>query len=68
MLKVVVIDCCEYCDSEAYLYAGEYRDEYEERPVHLPCQACKGIGEREKQAHSTEQQIQTIGTSVAGVT
>ena len=22
MLKVVVIDRCEYCDGEAYLYAG----------------------------------------------
>jgi len=38
MLKVLVIDRCEYCDCEAYVYGGEYKDEYEERPVYLPCQ------------------------------
>ena len=48
MLKVVVIDRCEYCDGEAYLYAGEYKDEEIERPVYQACPACKGAGEREK--------------------
>ena len=48
MLKVVVIDRCEYCDGEAYLYAGEYKDGDVERPVYQACQACKGAGEREK--------------------
>lgn len=48
MLKVVVYDRCEFCDGEAYVYAGEYKDENEERPVYLPCHACKGKGEREK--------------------
>ena len=35
-------------DGEAYLYAGEYKDEDVERPVYQACQACKGTGEREK--------------------
>ena len=48
MLKVVVIDRCEYCDGEAYLYAGEYKDGNVERPVYQACPACKGAGEREK--------------------
>ena len=48
MLKVVVIDRCEYCDGEAYLYSGEYKDEEIERPVYQACPACKGAGEREK--------------------
>ena len=47
MLKVVVIDRCEYCDGEAYLFAGEYRDGDIERPVYQACPACKGAGERE---------------------
>ena len=48
MLKVLVIDRCEYCDGEAYVYAGEYKDEEDEHPVYLPCQGCKGSGEMEK--------------------
>jgi len=48
MLKVLVIDRCEYCDGEAYLYAGEYKDGDVERPVYQACPACKGAGEREK--------------------
>ena len=48
MLKVLVIDRCEYCDGEAYLYAGEYKDGDVERPVYQACSACKGAGEREK--------------------
>ena len=48
MLKVLDIDCCEYCDGEAYLYAGEYKDGDVERPVYQAWQACKGAGEREK--------------------
>jgi hypothetical protein len=48
MLKVVVIDRCEYCDGEAYLYVGEYKDGDVERPVYQACQACKGSGELEK--------------------
>ena len=47
-MKVIVIDRCEYCDGEAYLYAGEYKDEEIERPVYQACPACKGAGEREK--------------------
>jgi hypothetical protein len=49
MLKVLVIDTCEWCQGEAYVYAGEYKDEYEERPVYQPCHVCKGSGEMEKQ-------------------
>jgi hypothetical protein len=48
MLKVLVFDRCEFCDGEAYVYAGEYKDEHEERPVYLPCHACKGSGEKER--------------------
>jgi len=48
MLKVLVIDRCENCDGEAYLYASEYKDVDVERPVYQACPACKGSGEREK--------------------
>ena len=48
MLKVVVFDSCEFCDGEAMVYAGEYKDEYEERPVYVPGHMCKGSGEMEK--------------------
>ena len=47
-MKVLVIDRCEYCNGEAYVYAGEYKDEDEESPVYLPCHVCKGSGEMEK--------------------
>ena len=53
-LKVIVIDRCNLCDGEAYVYAGEYKDEYEERPIYLPCYGCKGSGEREKQVPLVE--------------
>lgn len=49
MLKGLVIDRCEYCDGEAYIYAGEYKDEFGEHPVYRPCTVCKGSGEMEKQ-------------------
>ena len=48
MLKVLVIDRCDYCDGEAYVYSGEYKDEFGELLVYLPCQGCKGSGEMEK--------------------
>ena len=48
MLKVLVFDSCEFCDGEAMVYAGEYKDEHEEHPVYLPCHMCKGTGELEK--------------------
>jgi len=48
MFKVLIIDRCEYCNGEAYVFVGEYKDEYEERPVYLPCHVCKGSGEMEK--------------------
>lgn len=48
MLKVIVIDRCDICDGEVYVYAGEYKDGDIERPVYQACQACKGTGEREK--------------------
>jgi len=35
MLKVLVFDRCEFCSGEAMVYAGEYKDEHEERPVDL---------------------------------
>jgi hypothetical protein len=49
MLKVIIIDRCKYCDGEAYVYTGEYKDEFGEHPVYRPCQVCKGSGEMEKQ-------------------
>ena len=49
MLKVLVIDRCDYCDGEAYVYSGEYKDEFGELLVYLPCQGCKGSGEMESQ-------------------
>jgi hypothetical protein len=49
MLKVMVIDRCEHCDGEAYVYAGEYKDEFGEHPVYRPCHVCKDSGEMEKQ-------------------
>jgi hypothetical protein len=48
MLKVIIIDRCEYCNGEAYVYAGEYKDEFGEHPIYRPCTVCKGVGEREK--------------------
>jgi len=48
MLKVLVIDRCEYCDGEAYVFVGEYKDEFGEHPVYRPCTVCKGRGEMEK--------------------
>lgn len=48
MLKVIVIDRCKFCDGEAYVYSGEYKDGDEVHPVYLPCHVCKGSGEMEK--------------------
>ena len=36
-MKVIVIDRCEYCDGEACLYVGEYKDGEVERPVYQAC-------------------------------
>ena len=47
-IRVIVMDRCDLCDGEAYVYAGEYKDGDDERPVYAPCQACKGAGEVEK--------------------
>ena len=48
MLRVIIVDRCEYCDGEAYVFAGEYKDEYGEHPVYRPCNVCNGSGEMEK--------------------
>ena len=47
-IRVIVIDRCDLCDGEAYVYAGEYKDGDDERPVYAACQSCKGAGEVEK--------------------
>ena len=36
MLKVLILDRCKYCDGEAYVLVGEYKDEYGEHPVYRP--------------------------------
>ena len=48
MLKVIIIARCEYCNGEAYVYAGEYKDEFGVHPIYRPCTVCNGVGEREK--------------------
>jgi hypothetical protein len=48
MLKVLVIDRCEYCDGEAYVFIGQYKDELGEHPIHRPWLVCEGRGEMEK--------------------
>ena len=48
-LKVIIIDQCESCEGEAYIFAGEYKDELGEHPVYRPCHVCKGCGEIGKQ-------------------
>jgi len=48
MLKALVFDTCEWCEGEAYVYAGEYKDGDVERPVYQACQACRGSGAMEK--------------------
>jgi hypothetical protein len=57
MLRVLIIDRCEYCNDEAYLYAGEYKDGDVERPVFRPCTVCKGSGAMEKQVTLFELQV-----------
>ena len=72
MLKVLIIDRCEYCDGEAYLYAGEYKDGDVERPVYQACQACKGAGERKNAIPLKElagiSRIQNLTTTSTGIT
>jgi len=49
MKKVLVFDRCEFCDGEAYVYAGERtNEEGHQSPIYLPCYMCKGSGEMEK--------------------
>jgi len=48
MVKVIIIDRCKYCDGEAYVLVGEYKDEFGGHPVYRPCTVCKGRGEMEK--------------------
>ena len=47
MLKVLILDRRKYCDGEAYVFVGEYKDEWGEHPVYRPCSVCQGRGEME---------------------
>ena len=47
MLKVYILDRCQFCDTKAYLPVGPAFDWKGERFAHyLPCHMCQGIGER----------------------
>ena len=47
MLKVHILDCCEFCDGEAYIFAREVVDANGENyPRYLPCSYCQGSGEQ----------------------
>ena len=49
MIKVQILDRCEMCDGEAYVFACEVIDAKGELyPRYLPCSYCQGIGEIEK--------------------
>jgi hypothetical protein len=49
MLKVHILDRCEFCLGEAYVFVGEFADEDGNRyPRYLPCHVCEGTGERGK--------------------
>jgi len=49
MLQIHILDRCEFCDGQAYVYACEFTDENgESYPRYMPCGYCKGSGELDK--------------------
>ena len=49
MLKIHILDRCEFCDGQAYVYACEFVDvNGEAYPRYMPCAYCKGSGELDK--------------------
>ena len=55
MLQVHVLDRCEFCDGQAYVYACEFVDNNGETyPRYMPCAYCKGSGELNKWVRLTD--------------
>jgi len=49
MLQIHILDRCEFCDGQAYVYVCEFTDENgESYPRYIPCAYCKGSGELDK--------------------
>ena len=48
MLKDIIIDRCECCNVESYVYPRECKDEFCEHPIYRPCTVRKGSGVMEK--------------------
>ena len=49
MMKVRILDRCEFCDGEAYIFVCEDVDSRGETyDRYRPCEVCQGSGNREK--------------------
>ena len=49
MIQVHILDRCNFCDGEAYLFAGETVSAVGEyAPYYEPCEYCQGSGEIDK--------------------
>ena len=49
MTQVYVLERCDFCDGEAYLFAGETVSAVGEyAPYYEPCEYCHGSGEMDK--------------------
>jgi hypothetical protein len=49
MMKVRILDCCEFCDGEAYVFVCEDVDARGETfDRYRPCEMCHGSGNRAK--------------------
>jgi len=49
MMKVRILDCCEFCDGEAYVFVCEDVDARGETfDRYRPCEMCNGSGNRAK--------------------
>ena len=55
MLQIHILDRCEFCDGQAYVYACEFVDNNgESYPRYMPCAYCKGSGEPDKWVELSE--------------
>jgi hypothetical protein len=49
MIKVHILDCCSYCEGQAFLPAGEVENyKGEKHTRYLPCLYCEGTGEEDR--------------------
>ena len=45
MIKVRILDCCEFCDGQAYVFVSEEVDTNGQAyDRYRPCEMCHGIG------------------------